>query len=142
MPASITFDDGAGAQTITPSPSVSRFNRWQPTPDTIGERANAVADGRLYQWTHRTDFGASFELPHLANSGEAVLQAFLLWANAGGAFTVTTGDSESNVYTEVQVAPGTRAELSDPDPETIEYTLSLTVINVATTPVPLRCVYS
>lgn len=120
MAATISFDDGSGVQTITPSPSHARLNRWRPRPQSIGERAIAVGDGAGYHWAHRTDYGASFELPNIPNTAEAVLQDFLLWANAFGRFTITSNDSESNVYTACQIAPGTFMELSDPDPETLE----------------------
>jgi hypothetical protein len=139
--AAIRFNDGSGQQTITTLSPLGRFNRWRPLPDTIGERANALGDGRLYQWSHRTDYGASFELPDIAHTESAKLQDFLLWANQGGSFAIDTADSESNSFADVQVAPGTRAELSEPDRELLTYTLTLSVINVAASPTRLRCVY-
>ncbi len=141
MAASISFNDGSGVQTITPSSAKNRLNKWRPRPMTIGERAIAVGDGAGYHWAHRTDYGGSFELPNIPNTQEAVLQDFLLHANAFGLFTITTTDSESNSYSSCQIAPGTFMELSDPDPETLEYTLSGTVINLAASPTPLRVVY-
>jgi len=141
MAASISFNDGSGSQTITPTAGDQRFNGWRPLPMTIGERAVGLGDGDTYQWVHRTDYGAAWRLPNLANSTEAVLQAFLLHANQGGVFTLTTDDSEANVYDSCKIAPGTLIELSDPDPETLEYTLTGAVINRATAATPLRCVY-
>ena|SRR5687768_5113409 len=141
MAATISFNDGSGVQTITPSSTVNRLNKWRPRPQSIGERAIAVGDGAGYHWAHRTDYGASFELPNIPNTSEAVLQAFLLHANAFGLFTITSADSESNTYTACQIAPGTFMELSDPDPETLEYTLYGQVINLSASPAPLRVVY-
>jgi hypothetical protein len=144
MPAQIRWDpgDSAGERTLTGSPAICRFNRWRPVPDTIGERAIAVGDGVGYQWVHRTDYAAAFELPYIAHTNELLLQEFLLWANAFGVFAIDTADSESNTYGECQIAPGTRAEISDPDPETLEYTLTLTALNIAGAPIALRCVYA
>ena len=143
MAAAIRWDpgDSAGERTLTGSSTLTRLNRWHPLPDTIGERANALGDGRLYQWVHRTDYAVSFELPNIAHTDEGLLQEFLLWANAGGEFAVDTDDAESNSYETCQVAPGTVAEISDPDPEFLEYTLSITALNVALIPIAMRCVY-
>jgi hypothetical protein len=143
MGAAIRWDpgDSAGERTLTGSHTLVRFNRWHPLPDTIGERDNALGDGVGYQWVHRTDYAASFELPNIAHTSEGLLQEFLLWANAFGPFAIDTGDSESNTYGECQIAPGTRAEISDPDPETLEYTLSVTALSIAVAPIALRCVY-
>jgi hypothetical protein len=140
--ASITFNDGSGAQTITPSPSVSRFNRWNPDTVPIGEEAIEWGSGRGHRWTGRDDFLVQLELPHINHTEESKLQDFLVHANRFGVFTITTGDSESNVFTDCQIAPGTRAEISDPDPETLEITLRLTAISVATVPVRFRRVHT
>jgi hypothetical protein len=140
--ASITFNDGGGAQTITPSPSVSRFNRWNPDTVPIGEEAIEWGSGRGHRWTGRDDFLVQLELPHINHTEESKLQDFLVHANRFGVFTITTGDSESNVFTDCQIAPGTRAEISDPDPETLEITLRLTAISVATVPVRFRRVHT
>lgn len=140
---SITFTDGSGAATLQPSgpASVSRFNNWTPDPDTIGERAFALGDGRLYQFIHRTDYIASFDMPRIPVADEAILQRFLLWAKAGGLFTVNTTDSASNSYSDCQLAPETQPALTL-DREMLEYTLSLTIVHVAAVPTPLRCVYT
>ena len=141
MAASISFDDGSGVQTINASPTRARFNKWRPRPATIGERAIAVGDGAGYHWAHRTDYGASFELPNIPHTSEAVLQDFLLHANGFGLFTITPDDSEANSYANCQIAPGTFAEISDPDTETLEYTLTLQVIDLSPSPAQLRVLY-
>jgi len=141
MAASISFDDGSGTQTISPSPTRTRFNKWRPRPMSIGERSIAVGDGAGYHWPQRRDYGASFELPNIPNTQERVLQDFLLWANAFGQFTITPDDSESNSYSNCQIAPGTFAEISDPDTETLEYTLTLQVIDLSPSPAQLRVLY-
>lgn len=141
--ASITFDDGSGNQTINsawPAPA-NRFGNWIPKPTKIGERSTAVGDGVRYQWAHRTDYGASFELPGIARSSEQVLQLFKLHADAGGLFTVTTADSETNTYTECGLAPGALVEILF-DRKRGFFTLVLDVIHVSATPEQLRCLYN
>jgi len=144
MPAQIRWDpgDSAGERTLAPWSDVARWNRWKVMPATIGERATAVGDGRMYQWSHRTDYGASAILPHIHISDQPLVQEFLLWANAGGEFAIDTGDTDDNSYDECQVAPGTLAECSEPDPETLDLTLTLAWIQVAAVPVPQTCIYN
>jgi hypothetical protein len=141
MAAQLRFNNGSGEQTLTSASSLARFNRWRPDPRPIGEAAHAVGDGVGYRWRHRTDYSVSFEFPLIANTDEAVLQQFLEWVNNFGAFSIDTGDSESNSYEQCQIAPGTEATISDPDPETLEYTLSIKAINIAASPVAMRRIY-
>jgi hypothetical protein len=140
--ASIAFDDGSGSQTINsawPAPA-NRFGNWIPIPTKIGERSTAVGDGARYQWDHRTDYGASFEFAGIARSEEGKLQDFKLWADAGGTFTVTTADSESNTYTDCGLAPGALVEIQF-DRKRGYFTLLLSVIHLAASPEQLRCLY-
>jgi hypothetical protein len=140
MPASISFDDGNGLVTLTPPSSVSRFNNWRQLPAYKGEHAWAL-DGRGFQFVHGTRYMASFTLGFLSNSALADIDRFMLWANASGEFTIATGDSFSNEYGSCQIAPETEASCSEPDRETLDYTLSMTVISLASPPVPLLCIY-
>lgn len=132
--ATITFNDGSGSQTIDSAWAfpANRFNNWTPKPAKIGERRHAVGDGTRYQWSHRTDYGASFQLDGIANSStnQDKLQDFKLWADAGGTFTVTTTDSSSNVYTTCGMAPGAVVEIV-PDRKRKSLSLVLDVINLA-----------
>jgi hypothetical protein len=142
MAASISFDDGSGTQTITGSAAVSRFNKWNPDSIPVGEEAFEWGSGAGHRFTGRTDYAVSLELPHIDHTDESTLQDFLEWANNFGTFTITTGDSESNAFAGCQIAPGTRATMSDPDPETLEYTLRLRIISVAVTPLRFRQVFT
>ena len=141
--ASITFPDGSSTLTLTTAESgtTSRFNNWVPIPDSIGERGRGLGDGFLYQYRHRVDNMATLELPRISNTEEATLQLFRLYAESGGIFIVTTDDTESNQYPECQLAENSHVEFRL-NRETLEYTLSMTILNVAASPGPLRCVYS
>jgi hypothetical protein len=142
MGAQLRWDpgDSAGERTLTGAAGIVRFNGWTPDPHDVGEDAIAVGDGKGYKWSHRTDYIASFELSTIAD--EALAQEFVLWANSFGVFSIDTADAQANTYDECQIAPGTRAVLSRPDRETLDYTLTVTALNIAATPVPLRCVYT
>lgn len=142
--ASIDFTDGTGAASITMSDdgkTTARFNRWRPLSNTIGERANALGDGRLYQFVHRVDYRVSFEMPRIPYTQQGILHRFMLHAYSGGIFEVHTDDLNNRSYAECQLAPEASVEVSDPDPENLEYTLQLDVINVAGTPSAFICEY-
>lgn len=139
--ASITFDDGSGTQTISPGSSVVRFNGWRPVSRYAGEQANGWGDGRLYQWPGRVDYAVAWELPHLPYSDQQKLEAFLLHANSGGLFVMTTDDLDGNEYSECQVAPGHEIELEGPDPATLDYTLRGVSVDMSASPSPLICLY-
>lgn len=139
--AAFRWNSGAGEQTLTGASAICRFNGWRRDPHTVGEQAIAWGDGRGYQWPGRDDYTASMTLPHIANADEALVSQFLLWVNAFGLFSIDTADSEDNSYEECQIAPGSRAEVSEPDPETLDLAVSLTALNIAVAPIPLRCLY-
>jgi hypothetical protein len=143
--ASISFDDGltSGGETIIMADDgmpTSRFNNWIFDPDGIGERANGLGDGRLYQYQNRIDYKASFEMPRIPQTSEDLLQRFKYFAESGGLFTVTTDDAESNEYAECQVAENTKIAITK-NRETMEWTLSMTIVNMAVSPIALRCFY-
>jgi hypothetical protein len=141
---SIQWDpgDSAGTRTLPCIVDNGRFNRWKMMPRVVGEVAEAVGDGRGYVWKHRTDNVASMELL-IAHDDAALIDEFIKWAmgDAGagtfGLFDIHTDDTESNVYTDVQIKVGTEIDVSPPDPETLDWTLSMTVVDVSASPVPL-----
>lgn len=140
MPAQIRWDpgDSAGERTLVATLPAVRLNRWSPDSFGVGEEAIGVGDGVGYVWTHRTDHLVSFEFPCIADY--ALLQEFQEWANNFGPFAIDTGDPESNSYEECQIASRNsgRVAIGDPDPETLEYTITATVRNIAVSPVAMR----
>ena len=140
--AAFRWNSGSGVQTLECAASESRFNGWKRDPHKVGEMAIAVGDGVGYQWPHRTDYTAGMTLGGIASTDDAKVQDFLLWVNALGPFAIDTADSFDNSYEDCQIAPGTRAECSPPDPQTLDLAVSLTALNIATSPSPLICIYS
>lgn len=137
--AQIRWDpgDSEGERTLVTVGSEGRFNGWKIQPNGIGERAVAVGDGLTYVWAHRTDYGVSFRFT-VAEADQSLLDEFLLWANLGRLFAIDTGDSESNTYEEVCIAPNTLMEAGEPDPETLDIPVTASLINAAVSPVPMR----
>lgn len=133
--------DSAGERTLSHCTPKGRFNRWVTDPQTVGEEAIGYGDGRGYVWAGRDDYIAAFELPHIGHADVALLDEFVQWANAFGIFSIDTGDVDDTSYEECQKAPGSRVSYSPPDPETMDHTLSVVALNIATVPAPLICRY-
>lgn len=147
--ASITFTDTFGAATLTNAKpgAAGRFANWVPSPNPVGDSVELEGTGAIVMFQIRDDFGATFELRHIPSttvSGESMadiaarLRRHLL---LGGTCAVNTGDASSAAYPTVGLAPGTTPQLAMSDARTIEYTLTLAVINLAVSPVRMVCHY-
>jgi hypothetical protein len=135
--AAIRYNPGGGEVTIaTVHGALGRFNGFQQDSGGVGESAIGVGDGRGYRWTHRTDYKVALVLPHIAITDEDKVEEFLRFANDFGIFAIDTGINGTS-YSEVQIAPGTRAVASPPDPQTLDLSISMTIINIAASPGPL-----
>lgn len=138
--ASIAFTDATGAATLTngaPAP-LDRFSGWTPDLDDIGPTDAALGTGLTFHWSHRVDYLASLELPLLQVSTLAVALRLKRHLLTGGACTVTTGDSASNVYT-CRLAPGSVPEIEYRDRQLVEYAFKVKLKNAAQA--PLICLY-
>lgn len=129
--------DSAGERTLVVVGAEGKFNGWKIQPMGIGERSVSVGDGLTHVWTHRTDYGVSFRFSVL-ESDQSLLSEFLEWANLGRIFAIDTGDAEDNTYEECCIAPHTLFEAGEPDPDTLDIPVVGSVINAATSPVPMR----
>lgn len=141
--ASIGFTDATGSATLQPSwpAPANRFRHWVPMQRPIGEGAHGLGDGVRYQFRHRTDYGASFELPGIANTDMDLalrLQEHLL---SGGTCSVSTGDANAATYTTCCLAPDGDVEIELDDAAMLEYVVRLSVIDVSVSPAPMVCEY-
>lgn len=131
--AYITFNDGSAA-TLEPYPSAGheagqRFRSWEPFQRPFGEGSWALGDGRRYQFSFRTDYGASFELPGIPNTDVDIamrLQAHLL---GGGSCAVYTLDANGATYATCYLAPDSDVTIELEDRQTLEYVVRLSLIN-------------
>lgn len=149
MTASIAFTDGIGAATLTnvlPS-GAARFSNWVPTTKPVGATAVRQSDGATTMFVFRTDYGATFDFEHLPVKTIGGVRAvdiaarLVAWLMQGGTCAVNTGDVEANSYATCGVMPGSTPTLRLADRKTLEYTLSLSLINLAGSPVPMLCHY-
>lgn len=149
MSASIVFTDSIGTATLTngkPGPA-GRFGAWVPDSEDIGDERVVQGTGATVKFVYRTDYMASFELakiPVETTGGQRLVDIanrLKRWLNSGGTCTVNTGDVESNSYATCGVAPGTKAKLTLTDRKNLEYTLTLSLVNLAVSPVDMVCHY-
>lgn len=150
MATTITFTDTVGAATLKngkPSPA-DRFANWVPLSRDVGDSAPRMSDGAVSMFVYRTDYGCSFELrsiPVAAVSGVRLVEVadrLIKHLLRGGTCAVNTGDSASSSYATCGLMPGTTPSLVQSDAAHLEYTLSLSLINLAGSPVAMVCRYS
>jgi len=150
MATSISFTDAFGAATLTnqkPFPA-DRFGAWEPHTVPIGTAVARQSDGAISMFIYRTDYGASFELraiPSLEIAGVSMNQIadrLVAWLLQGGTCSISTGDADSNVYPTCGLKVGSSPSCRLADPQMLEYTLGLEVVNLAASPVQMVCRYA
>jgi hypothetical protein len=145
----ITFTDTVGAATLKNGKSVpaDRFASWTPISRPFGDSAHRLSDAVLTMFRERDDFGASFELRHIPVAAVGgirlveIAERFIYHLLNGGACAINTGDASASAYPTCGLMPGTTPTLSLSNPATLEYTLSVAVINIAGSPVRMVCRY-
>ncbi len=146
--AFIAFTDGIGAaqldngMTSIAAGVGSRFTNWTSDPEPIGPEVNNLGTGALTKFVFRTDYKASFDLVNIPNANTTILDRLIAWLRAGGVVSVTCGDTTSAVYATCCLAPGTKVMKKMDNKNDITWTLSVTLLNIASSPVPMTCVYS
>lgn len=146
--AYIEWTDDEGTGVLTPSypatgvatKQARRFRNWTPVPMPVGPVRFALGTGRRFQFEHRRDYLASFEMPGLKPDLHfALVHRFILHALKGCEFYVYTEDANAATY-ECRLAEGAEPEFTMSDPQLLEYTLALRVKNLAAA--PLLCDYT
>jgi hypothetical protein len=149
MATTITFTDSVGAATLKngkTSPA-DRFANWTPMSRPVGDVGYSLATGAMTRVRVRTDYGASFELRNIpvatVSTVRLVEVADRLIAHLlnGGTCAVNTGDASSSAYATCGLMPGTSPSLQQSNSSLLEYDLSLSLINLAGSPVQMVCRY-
>ena len=133
MPTNIAWTDGSGAATlenVAPDGPGRRFTAWTPFPDLIGPKHAPLGTGRQIAWIHRTDHCVSFQITQIPRTKFALVHRLIHWLVSGNDVTVNTGDLAARSYT-CHLRPGTTPTFERSDPQSIEYTLSLELVNNA-----------
>jgi hypothetical protein len=141
--AEISWIDSTGAATLAsswPAPA-DRFRNWQPTSRDFADHATGLGSGQRYAWSYREDYGASFEIPGIANTDVDLALRLQKHLEGGGIVEVETEDESTNTYSTCGIYPGTEVEIVLEDRAMLEYTVRLTVLNRAASPAPMLCEY-
>jgi hypothetical protein len=150
--AQVQFTDGTGAATLRNNfygTAASRFANWTPMTRPYGDAVPRMSDHAITMFKLGTDYGATFDLvgiPVKAQTGAvnyvAIADRLIAWLMQGGQCSVQTEDSATNTYATCGLAPGTTPTLRMTNRKTLEYTLSLSLINLAGSPVQMVAVYA
>lgn len=137
-------------QSDYPDPAC-RLKSFHPDPAPIGDAANAVANEQLYRFRTSTRYGCSFEMHGLRMGGFTASSSFAtplsiatelkLALLNGSTCALFTEDADGNSYATCGLMPGTVPEIFLVNRRTMEYGLRLSLINLATTPVPMVAHY-
>ncbi len=143
-PASLQFTDADGSAAITNGKSGpgARFSGWTPIPVTFGDSEDGLGDGVLYTFTFGDRMDARFALTQIPNDQQPLLERLRRHLTAGGIVHVITGDVADREYTTCQMVKGAPPELEMTDRQLLEWTVTLTLRNVAPDPQPMLCVYA
>lgn len=143
MSSKIDFTDATGAATLSNTRAVphDRFASWVPRSTPVGPSDTALGTGQKYVFPFRDDHTAAFEIRNIPNSQMAIMLRLQRHLEAGGVVSVTTGDSLSSVYPTCCLAPEQHVNITLSDPRNLEYTFSVTLVNVAASPVRMVCQY-
>lgn len=132
-----------------PGTVASRFSGWTPTTRPVGDSVNRLSDGGIVMFKERTDYGASFTLEGipvkaLTDSVNRVAIADRLIAHllSGGTCLVQTDDVNQAIYKTCGLWPGSSPSLTLTDRSNLLYSLSLQLVNLASTPVAMTAVYA
>lgn len=144
----ITFTDGVGAATLQsdyPIPAC-RFQGWTPKSNPQGQATTAQEDSARAMNRTSWRYGVTFSVHGLgmgAAAGSALDIADRLVGHllAGGTCAVYTEDVLGTSYATCGLMPGTTPDITQSDDRHLDYSLSLSLINLATSPVPMLAYY-
>lgn len=147
--AFIEFTDDIGAATLTnrkPAPA-NRFANWNPDSIPVGDSANRDSDDALFMFSYHDNWTASFELrgiPMAPVGGVSMVDVadrLRRHLRRGGTCAVSTEDVDGHSYATCGLAPSAMPQLVQSDSRTLEYTLSLSLVNLDVDPVQMVCHY-
>lgn len=140
--AIFTFTDATGAATLSEwAPSIgTRLSAYVPATTPIGQRRTLLATGAPRMWRYRTDETAIVELRLIPVASLPLVTRLVAHLLNGGTCGLDTGDG-THTYATLALAPESTPELRLTDPKGKRYTLTLRLLNVAATPVPILIAY-
>lgn len=133
MPTSIDWTDAIGSASLTNSKNFpgDRLANWTPRSVPFGSSVNTLA-GDLIVWEDREDHSAAFDLVGIPYSSLGLMLRLQSHLSSGGTVQVTTGDRDDTVYPECCLAENAEVTIELTDKVTVEYTMSMTLLNLET----------
>lgn len=136
--AYITFNDGSAAtlHASIPAPG-DRLANWIPTNyRPVGGATHVTANERRHVFVVRRQYGAAFEVRPLYAGGQApsdldIAERIVAHLRDGGTCALYTEDADAAEYTNCALWPGSVPSIRQIDPRTLEYALSIHLINLA-----------
>lgn len=108
-----------------------RFTGWTPQSPVVKAEADSLGTAQPYPFVFRTDYAVTFSLDKIPNTSQATVLRLIRWLEAGGVVTVNTGDASNRTYASCYLPKGAHPSFTQTDKRFLEYTLSLTLVNVA-----------
>ena len=146
--ASIVFNDGT-AVTLSPFGAAtalapaSRLRGWRPVSTPIMDVAVRLGSGARDVFEFREARRVEFTMEHILNDDLLTLERYRLHMLRGGVCTVNTTDLGSRSYSDMALVETTEPEISPPDPQTLDYSVTQTLEYVGTaTTVTMLCIYT
>lgn len=145
--ASILFNDGTAATLDNGTTGVaggvgSRFASWTPFTRRIGDTAVALATGARHMFTFRIDYGATLEMRDIPAASQATALRLIRHLQGGGTCSVATGDNASRTYTTCGLDPQGDVSLDFQDATFLTYTLTVSLVNLASPGADMLCDYA
>jgi hypothetical protein len=145
--AYLSFTDGIGAAQLDNGLTAvaggygSHFVNWTSESTPIGPAKYALGTGARAMFTFRTDYTAEFELQEIPNANTAILDRLIAWLLGGGQCSVTCGDSTAAVYASCGLAEGNTPKKKLFSKQDMTWSLTLKLVNLAGSPVPMTAIY-
>jgi len=145
--ASISFNDGTSATLDNGTTGVagavgSRFANWTPFTRRVGDTAVALATGARSMFTFRIDYGARFEMRDIPATNQGTALRLIRHLQGGGTCNVTTSDNSARTYATCGLDPEGTVELAFQDATFLTYTLSVSLVNLASPGADMLCDYA
>lgn len=137
-------------QSDYPDPAC-RLRNFHADSQPIGDFTHDLAKEQLHRFRTSIRHGCHFEMPALRMGAFTASSAFAPPASIanelklallnGSTCALFTEDADGNSYATCGLMPGTTPELTLVNRRSMEYSLRLSLINLADTPVPMVCHY-
>lgn len=140
--AALVWTEGATTYTLTngnPGPA-GRFALWTPVPGVLQSEAQALT-GKAYGFQFADLYDATLQLERIPNGQQPLAARLVRHLRRFGVVQAETGDAADRVYPACQAVKDAPPRLTLADPRLLEWTLALTLRNVAAAPVEMLCLY-